>query len=88
MCKGKPSSRSWFFQLREICLKYSLPHPSTLLEYPLTKPAFKSLTKKAVLSFWEKELREDAKSLKSLVVGKCGFWNNSTPSFHEGVLIG
>ena len=64
--RGKPSSRSWFLQVRDICLQYSLPHPSTLLEFPLTKLAFKNLVKKAVVSFWEKKLRDDAKSLKSL----------------------
>ena len=77
--RGKASSRSWFFQLRDICLKYSLPHPSTLLECPLTKLAFKNLTKKAVISFWEKKLRDDAKSLKSLEYFRPEFMSLSIP---------
>ena len=77
--RGKASSRSWFFQLRNICLKYSLPHPSTLLECPLTKLAFKNLTKKAVISFWEKKLRDDAKSLKSLEYFRPEFMSLSIP---------
>ena len=50
-----PSSNSWFHQIRNLCLKYSLPHPATLLSTPPTKEAYKSLVKKHVVNYWEAE---------------------------------
>ena len=32
-----PSSKSWFTQIRSLCLRYHLPHPLQLLSPPLTK---------------------------------------------------
>ena len=31
---SKPSCKSWFWQVREICLLFNLPHPLQLLEQP------------------------------------------------------
>ena len=40
---------SWFQQVRNLCLKYTLPHPAALLTAPPTKHAFKPLVKKHVV---------------------------------------
>ena len=48
-CKTK-SPRSWFHQITKLCVLYSLPEPLDLLTSPPTKPAFKSMVKKRVLS--------------------------------------
>ena len=42
---SSPTSRSWFSQIREICLLYGFPHPLQLLEKPLSKIAFKKLAR-------------------------------------------
>ena len=60
------SPRSWFAQIRDLCLKYGLPHPGVLLKSPPSKSDFKAMAKKKVIDFWEIELREQAKCLKSL----------------------
>ena len=57
---------SWFQQIRNLCLMYDLPHPQTLLSFPLGKDQFKTLAKKHVISYWEVILRSEASSLKSL----------------------
>ena len=43
--RARPSSRSWFLMLRDICVKYDLPHPLILLESPMPKNKFKTLYK-------------------------------------------
>ena len=60
------SPKSWFQQIRDLCLLYGLPHPLSLLKSQPTKETFKLLVKKKVVDFWESELRLQAKSLKSL----------------------
>ena len=57
---------SWLQQIRDICLMYNLPHPSVLLKSTMDKNAFKKLSKKHVISYWEQVLRAEAVSLKSL----------------------
>lgn len=61
-----PSPNSWFVQIRNLCLVYSLPHPSTLLSSPLTKETYKNLIKKHVIDYWEQKLRLEAAPLSSL----------------------
>ena len=61
---AKPSSKSWFLEIRKISLKYLLPHPITFLDSPPTKQSFKRLVKSAVLDFWEQKLRAEAAFLK------------------------
>ena len=62
----KPSSKSWFTMIRTVCHMYGLPHPLTLLREPLSKEAFKRMTKSHVISFWEEKLRAEASLLPSL----------------------
>ena len=58
--------KSWFDQVRQWCLLYDLPHPSSLLSTPLPKDEFKLYAKKKIISYWEIRLREEARSLSSL----------------------
>ena len=61
-----PASKSWFVQIRDICLLYGMPHPLTLLDNPLTKDNFKKQAKSLVIDHWEKKLRKEATLLPSL----------------------
>ena len=63
---AKPSSKSWFCQVRDICLKYELPHPLQILEYTPNKESFKKLVKSKIINFWESKLRGEASILPSL----------------------
>ena len=70
---------SWFHQVRNICLRYQLPHPLTFLTSPLSKDAFKRMIKKNVVNYWELKLRDDAAPLKSLKYFKPQFMSLSKP---------
>ena len=62
----RPSSKSWFWIIRDICVLYSLPHPPHLLSCPLPKEALKKLAKSKVTDYWEVKLRAEAAILPSL----------------------
>ena len=74
-------SSSWFHQVRNLCLKYLLPHPLNLLSptSPHSKEAFKSIVRKHVLNYWETNLREEASNLKSLRFFKPEFLSLAKP---------
>jgi hypothetical protein len=57
-----PSSLSWFHQVRDICLQYSLPHPLVLLEKPIAKNRFKNLVKHHVTDYWQQVLATECTS--------------------------
>ena len=59
-------NKSWFVQLRNICLLYGLPHPLQLLDNPPKKEIFKSLVKKMVVRYWNDILIKEAQELHSL----------------------
>ena len=61
------SPSSWFTQVRNLMLKYHLPHPLLLLDSPPTKEAFKALVKSKVVDYWEQKLRSEAAFLPSLI---------------------
>ena len=73
------SSKSWFSQIRELCLLYHLPHPLKLLQFPLSKDRYRNLTKKNVITYWEETLRSEASPLSSLVYFRPGFMSLTTP---------
>ena len=76
----KPSSLSWFHQVRDICLQYQLPHPLSLLSSPPpTKDWFKKLAKKRVTDYWEQKLRDEAALLDSLKYFKPLFMSLASP---------
>ena len=60
--KGK----SWFLMIRDLCLKYELPHPLQLLEYPPSKETYKKLINAHVIDYWELQLRGEASLLSTL----------------------
>ena len=57
-----PSSHSWFHQVRDLCLKYSLPHPLVLLEKPVHKTKLKKLIKLKVTEYWHMVLASECSS--------------------------
>ena len=67
---GNIPRSSWFWQIRELCIKYTLPHPLELLNSAPNKSDFKALVKKKIIDLWEQLLRGKASSLPSL-----GFFN-------------
>ena len=73
------SPKSWFQQIRELCLTYKLPHPLELLTSPPAKSSFKTLVKKSVISFWEIQLRQEASLLPSLMYFKPAFMSLTSP---------
>ena len=81
MTCAKPSSTSWFQQIRNLFLQYLLPHPLTFLENPLSKCQFKRLVKSKVQDYWQENLRSRAKpnALSSLSFFKPQFMSLSKP---------
>ena len=75
LTSSKPAAKSWFTQLRDICLLYSLPHPLILLQNPPSKLSFKKLYKSKIMDHWEDKLRQEASPLSSLAFFK--------PEFHS-----
>ena len=73
------SNKSWFLKIRDLCLQYRLPHPSVLLESPLTKNGYKLLVKKHVVDFWEQKLCHEAGNLSSLQYFKPTFMSLTSP---------
>ena len=67
LSESKPSSRSWFWQLRDICLMYNLPHPLTILANPPTAKDYKKQVRSHVVDYWERKLRQEALNLPSLL---------------------
>ena len=60
------SSRSWFIQVKDICIMYGLPHPLELLSHPINKDKLKILVKNRISEYWHKLLCSEASSLSSL----------------------
>jgi hypothetical protein len=76
---AKSSSKSWFCQLRNICLIYQLPHPILILDDPPNKEAFKKLIKAKVVDYWERKLRGEASLLPSLAYFKPEYMSLTKP---------
>ena len=77
------AKNSWFFQIRQHCIMYDLPHPSCLLDRPLSKLAFKKLLKSKVINYWECLLRAEIECLRSVPFFKANFMSlcSSHPLF-------
>ena len=87
---SKPSSNSWFLQIRSLCLLYGLAHPLHLLDCPPTKASFKKHVKEQVMNYWENYFKDEAARLSSLsyfVTSTCSLraphnvWLTATNSF-------
>ena len=92
LTEAKKSSKSWFWQLRDICLQYNLPHPLKILENPPNKLEFKKMVKAGIINFWEDKLQGEASLLQSLEYFKPNFmslckphpiWNTVGSNPHE-----
>ena len=59
-------SKSWFVQVKDICLMYGLPHPLTLLSDPPSPNSFKKLCKSRIYDYWETILCIEVSSLGSM----------------------
>ena len=70
---ANPSTKSWFWVLRNLCKQYGLPHPASWLSSKQTKLQVKSKVKAAVLQFWLDKLRAKASTLTSLKYLRTGF---------------
>ena len=79
LTEGKKSSRSWFTQIRDICLQYELPHPLMILDSPPRKDDFRKLVKSHVISYWENHLRGEASVLTSLAFFKPNYMSLTKP---------
>ena len=66
LTRSKPSSKSWFICVRDLCLLYGLPHPLQLLNTKNSKHQLKDMIKKKIVDYWEQKLRNEAKALASL----------------------
>ena len=76
---SKPCAKSWFTQIRDICLLYHLPHPLHLLLNPPSKSSLKKLFKAHIINYWELKLRGEASLLPSLTYFKPEFHSLVTP---------
>ena len=76
---SKTSTRSWFYQIRDLCLLYGLPHPLEILKSPGTKSSYKNFVKKRIIDHWEMKLRQEAHQLSSLRYFKPNFMNLTSP---------
>ena len=63
---SKKCSKSWFIQVRDICLQYGLPHPLKLLESPPTMQRLKCLVKTKITEYWQHLLASEALTKPSL----------------------
>ena len=58
--EAKPAARSWFQDIRDLCIQYNLPHPLTLLQSPLPKIIFKNMCQVRVKEYWHYKLSQEA----------------------------
>ena len=58
--EAKPSARSWFQDVRDLCIQYDFPHPLTLLQSPLSKLLFKNMCQERVKEYWHSKLSQEA----------------------------
>ena len=66
LLQSERCAKSWFLQIRDICLQYKLPHPLSLLHNPPTMKQAKQLIKLRIIEYWQGLLTAEASSLSSL----------------------
>ena len=79
LTKARPSSKSWFYMLRGVCIKYNLPHPLNLLTSPLPPKKLKAMYKARIKEYWRINLTERCSSLSSLRYLRPPFLSLSQP---------
>ena len=60
------SGNSWFASISILLVKYGLPHPMDILKDSFTKQQWKARTTKAVYSYWQKLIKEQAETYSTL----------------------
>ena len=55
-----PACKSWFYQIRDICMQYGLPSPLQLLQNPVPKERFKNMVKLKFQDYWHSLLTLDS----------------------------
>ena len=60
---AKPSARSWFQEVRNLCIQYNLPHPINLLQSPEQPEKFKAVCKANVMEYWHARLSRKTREL-------------------------
>ena len=70
---ANPSTKSWFWKLRQLCILYQLPHPTEWLSAKPGKTQVKAMTRSAVLQVTLNKMRTKADSLPSLQYLKTSF---------------
>ena len=63
---AKGSSKSWYYEKRNLWKQYGLPHNLTLLESPLSMYQYKKLLRSKIINYWEQKLRAEASGLSAL----------------------
>lgn len=76
--KGE-ETRSWVWYVHSLLKKYGLPSAFDLLHYHPSKDEWKRTVKKAVLSTWEKQLKDEARSKSTLKYINIDACNLHTP---------
>ena len=79
LTSSKLGADSWFQQVREICIRYQLPHPISLLQHPPTTSSYKRLVRSRIIDHWEVKLRSDALRLSSTPYFKPNFMSLMKP---------
>ena len=74
-----PSAKSWFQQITELCLKYQLPHPLSMLDSPPCKDRFRKLVKLKMLQYWQDLFRAEAAPLTSLKYFRPSYYSLIVP---------
>ena len=64
---GNLQSKSWFLEVRTLCLLYGLQHPLYLLRNSPPKEVYKRYIKRQVILHWEITLQSETMNLHSLV---------------------
>ena len=73
------SAKSWFQQIRNICLQYGLDHPLSMLDSAPSKISFKKTVKEKITTHWENVFREEASNLPSLHYFVAENWSLRSP---------
>ena len=71
--------KSWFTSVRTICQQYALTDPLLVLQSPISKQSWKSLTRSKVINLWETKLRSQVDFLPSLNYFKPAFMSLTSP---------
>ncbi|CAC5419306.1 unnamed protein product [Mytilus coruscus] len=67
------TSKSWFIEIKKICLKYDLPGCQNFLTYPLGKFQWKHLITRKIYTYWREKINENSEGYSSLQHIACAY---------------